>query len=140
MQEGKGKNANLSLTDDGYIPDWPFDKIAIDLITDLNVSMLGNQHIPTIIDQLTGWPEALPIPSKKADTIINIFINNYLPGHMCSRYILSNNGTEFKKSAYEWHTPQLGIDHIFSAPYDPQSNGKLKLCENDLDSRDQYLN
>ena len=47
---------------------------------------------------------------------------------------------------------KLGIDCILSAPYHPQSNGKLdafhkylkptlkKLCENDLDNLDQYLN
>ena len=31
----------------------PFNKIAIDLITDLTVSMSENQHILTIIDHLT---------------------------------------------------------------------------------------
>ena len=47
---------------------------------------------------------------------------------------------------------QLGINHIFSTPYNPQSNGKLevfhkylkpplkKLCENDQDNWDQYIN
>ena len=47
---------------------------------------------------------------------------------------------------------QLGIERIFSAPYHPQSNGKLeafhkylkptlkKLCEKDLSNWDQYLN
>ena len=47
---------------------------------------------------------------------------------------------------------QLYIDHIFSVPYHPQSNGNLevfhkclkstlkKLCENDSDNWDQYLN
>ena len=47
---------------------------------------------------------------------------------------------------------QLGIDRIFSAPYHPQSNGKLKvfhkylkptlkkLCERDPTNWDKYLN
>ena len=47
---------------------------------------------------------------------------------------------------------QLGIDHIFSAPYQTQSNGKLevfhkylehtlkKLCEKDLDNMDKFIN
>ena len=46
---------------------------------------------------------------------------------------------------------QLGIDRIFSAPYHPQSNGKLevfhkylkptlkKLCEKDLSNWDKYI-
>ena len=44
---------------------------------------------------------------------------------------------------------QLGIDRIFSAPYHPQSNGKLevfhkylkkKLCEKDPANWDKYIN
>ena len=57
------------------IPDRPFDKIAIDLITDCKTSTSGNKHILTIIDYLTGWPEAFPIPDKTADTIVSTFIN-----------------------------------------------------------------
>ena len=134
------------------IPDRPFDKIAIDLVSDLNISALGNQHILTIIDHLTGWSEAFPIPDKKADTIACISINNYLPIYMCPHCILSGNGTEFKNQLMDNILQQLGIDHIFSAPYHPQSNGKLevfykylkptlqKLCEKDLDTWDNYIN
>ena len=73
-----------------------FDKIAIDLVSDLNASASGNQHILTITDHLTGWLEAFPIRDKKADTIVHVFINNYLPIHRYPSIILSDNGTEFK--------------------------------------------
>ena len=80
------------------IPDRPFDKIAIDLVTEYETSTSRNKHILTIIDHLTGWPEAFPIPDKSADTIVSTFINKYLPVHMCPRYILSDSGTEFKNN------------------------------------------
>ena len=70
------------------IPDRPFDKIAIDLVTDCKTSTSGNKHIVTIIDHLTGWLEAFPIPNKSADTIVTTLTNQYLPVHMCPRYIL----------------------------------------------------
>ena len=139
----------LQMTD---TPDRPFDKKAIDLITDLNISTLGNQHILTIIDHLTGWPGAFPIPNQKADTIVCVLINNYLPIHMCPCFILSDNGTEFKNQLMDNILQQLGINCIFSSPYQPQSNGKLKmfhkylkpalkkLCENDPDNWDKYIN
>ena len=47
-----------------------------------------NEHILTMIDHLTGWPDHLPIPDKEADTIVHIFINNYVPIHMCPHFIL----------------------------------------------------
>ena len=134
------------------IPDRPFDKIAIDLVTECKTSTSGNKHILTIIDHLTRWPEAFPMPDKSADTIVSTFINEYLPVHMCPWYILSDNGTEFKTSLMDQVLQQLGIDRIFSAPYHPQNNGKLevfhkylkptlkKLCEKDPANWEKYLN
>ena len=104
-----------------------FDKIAIDLVKGCETSTSGNKHILTIIDHLTGWLEAFPIPYKSVDTIVSTFINHYLPVHMCPRYILLHNGTEFKNQLMNQVLQQLGIDHIFSAPYHPQSNGKLEV-------------
>ena len=109
------------------ILDRPFDKITIDLVMECDTSTSGNKHILTIIDHLTGWPEASPIPDKSADTIVSTFINEYLPLHMCSQYILMDNGTEFKNSLMDKVLQQLGIDRIFSVPYHPQSNGKLEV-------------
>ena len=101
------------------IPDRPFDKITINLVS-TSTSTSGNKHILTIIDHLTGWPEAFPIPDKSTDTIVAIFINEYLPVHMCPQYILPDNGTEFKNSLMDQVLQQLGIDRIFSAPYHPR--------------------
>ena len=109
------------------IPEKPFDKIAIDFVTDCITSTSGKKHILTIINHLTGWPEAFPIPNKSADTIVTTLINHYLPVHMCPRYILSDNGMESKNNLIDQVLQQLGIDRIFSAPYHPQSNGKLEV-------------
>ena len=61
-------------------------------------------------------------------------------------------GTEFKNNLMDQVLQQLGIDRIFSAPYHPQSNGKLevfrkylkptlkKLCEKDHTNWDKYIN
>ena len=122
-------------------------KICIGFITDLKVSTSGNQHILTIIDHLMGWPEAFPIPDKKAYTIVQVFMNNYLP-IICLRFILSDSGMEFENHFMDDVIKHLGINCIIFTPYHPQSNGKLevflkylkptlkKLCENDQDNWD----
>ena len=134
------------------IPEHLFDKIAIDLVAECATSNSGNKHILTIIGHLIGWPEAFPIPDKSAFTIVSTFINQYLPVHLCPRYILSDNGTELKNHLMDQVLKQLGIELIFSAPYHPQSNRKLevfhkylkptlkKLCEKDPSNWDKYIN
>ena len=71
---------------------------------------------------------------------------------MCPRYILSDKCTVFKNNLMDQVLQQLGIDRIFSAPYHPQSNGKLevfhkylkptlkKLCKKDPANWDKYIN
>ena len=93
-EKAKVQSYPLQMTE---IPDRPFEKIAIDLVTECETSTSGNKHILTIINHLTGWPEAFPIPDKSRDTIASTFLNHYPLVHMCPRYILSDNGTEFKK-------------------------------------------
>ena len=125
MSQRKDQNSKLPSSDDRRFLTGPFDKVAIALITECETSMSGNKHILTIIDHLTGWPEAFPIPDKSADTIVSTFISKYLPVHMCHRYILSDNGTEFKNYLMDIVLKQLGTEKIFSAPYHPQINEQI---------------
>ena len=85
------------------------NKIAIDLVTECETSNSSSKHILSIIDHLTEGPEAFPIPGKSADTTVSTFINQYLPVHMCPRYILSVNGIEFRNHPMDQVLKQLGI-------------------------------
>ena len=106
---------------------------------------------PSLITSQDGQ-KLSPYWTKSVATIVSTFINNYLPFHMCPRYILSDNGTEFKHQVMDHVLQQLSIDCIFSAPYHPQSNGNLevfhkylmptlkKLSKMDPANWDNYLN
>ena len=148
-EKAKVQACPLQMTE---IPDRSFDKIAMDLVTKCEMSTSGNRHILTIVDHLTGWQEAFPVPDKSTDTTLSTFINHYLPVHMCPWYILLDIGTKFKNQLMDQVLQQLSINHILSAPYHPQSNGKLevyhkylkpmlkKLCEKDPTNWNKYLN
>ena len=149
QEKAKVQSYPLQMTE---ILERPFNKITIDLVTECEMSTSGNKNILTMIDHLTGCPEVFQILVKSADTIVSTFINHYLPVHMCPRYILPDNWTEFKNHLMDQVLQQLRIDHIFSAPYHPLSNGKLevfhkylkptlkKFCEKDPANWDKDIN
>ena len=151
LPQTKSKDSGLPSTADRY-PRISFGKITTDLSTECENSSSGNKHILTIIDYLTGWPEAFAIPDKSVDTIVSTFINQYFPVYMCPRYILSDNGTEFKNQLMDKVLQQLGIECIFSTPYHLQRNRKLevfhkylkptlkKLCKKVPSNWDMYIN
>ena len=64
-------------------------------------------------------------PDKSADTIVSTFINHYLPVHMYPRYILSDNGTEFKNQLMDQVLQQLCINHILFLPYHPPEEWEI---------------
>ena len=149
QERAKIQSYPLQITE---ILETPFDKITVNFVMKCEMSTAGNKHILIIIDHLTGWPEAFLILDKSADTIVSTFINHYLPVHIHPRYILLDNGTEFKNQLMDQVLQQLRIDHIFSAPYHLQSNRKLEVfhkylkptlrkpCEIDLANWDKYIN
>ena len=104
---------------------------------------------PSLVTTWDGWK---PSHYQTSQWIPSTFIIHYLPVHMCPRFILSDNGTEFKNQLMDQVLQQLGIGHIFPAPYHPQSNRKLevfhiylkptlkKLCKKDPAYWDKYLN
>ena len=106
-EKAKVQNYPLQMME---IPDRPFNKFVIDFVTECETSISGNKHILTITNLLTGLPEAFPILDTSADTMASTFINKYLPVHMCPRYILSDNDTEFKKNLMDQVLKQLGIE------------------------------
>ena len=78
-EKAKVQQYSLQMTE---IPDRPFDKIAIDLVTECKTSTSGNKHILTIIDYLTRWPVAFPIPDKSADTIVIRSLRKFTCGYL----------------------------------------------------------
>ena len=129
LLQRKSKSSGLPSTDD-RISITSFDKIARDLVTECETSSSGNKHILTIIDHLTGWSEAFPIPDNSA--IVSTFINQYHPVHMCPRYILSDNGTKFKNQLMDKILQQLGIECIFSTHTIPRTMENKKCSTNIL--------
>ena len=47
----------------------PFSKIAIDIVGPLSRTKKGNKYILTVIDEVTRYPEAFPLPSIEAERI-----------------------------------------------------------------------
>lgn len=52
-------------------PRRPFDILGIDLTGPFLPSHRNNRYLLSVVDHLTGWAEALPIPGKRASTVWN---------------------------------------------------------------------
>ena len=83
----------------------PMEFISMDLIGDFIPSSKGNKYALTVICMLTGYTFCIPIPSKKASDVDNVYAK--FGG---SKKILSDNGTEFKNQLFEKVAKELGVE------------------------------
>ena len=108
------------------IPSMPMHMIAMDLIGKLPRTTSGKVYALTLMDMLTGFLWAIPIPDKQADTIIRSFLTHFFEKEGGCFTILTDNGGEFKNAKFAKVTEQLGIQHIFTSAYHPKGNSKLE--------------
>ena len=89
-------------------------------------SSRGNRYVLTVIDMLTGFTIATPIRNKNVETICDAYRNHVYCTFGGSSRILTDNGSEFKNQEMKEVCETLGVKHIFSPVYTPQSNGRLE--------------
>ena len=108
-------------------PDLPMEFICMDLVGPIHLpSSRGNKYILTVIDMLTGFTIAVPIKNKNAETICEAYRDNVYCVFGGSSRMLMDNGSEFKNKEMQEVCDTLGLKHIFSPVYTPQSNGRLE--------------
>ena len=111
-------------------PDLPMEFICMDLVGPIHPpSSKGNTYVLTVIDMLTGFTMAVPIKNKNAETICEAYRDNIYCVFGGSSRILMENGSEFKNKEMQEVCETLGLKHIFSLVYTPQSN----VCLEGLD-------
>ena len=108
-------------------PDLPMEFICMDLVGPIHPpSSRGNKYILTVIDMLTGFTIAVPIKNKNAETICEAYRDNVYCVFGGSSRMLTDNGSEFKNKEMQEVCDTIGLKHIFSPVYTPQSNGRLE--------------
>ena len=109
------------------LPDLPMEFICMDLVGPIHLpSSRGNKYVLTVIDMLTGFTIAVPIKNQNAETICEVYRDNIYCVFSGSSRMLTDNGSEFKNKEMQEVCDTLGLKHIFSPVYTPQSNGRLK--------------
>ena len=106
-------------------PDLPMEFICMDLVGPIHPPSSRGKML-TVIDMLTGFTMAVPIKNKNAETICEAYRDNKYCTFRGSSRILTNNGSEFKNKEMQEVCETLGVKHILSPVYTPQSNGHLE--------------
>ena len=104
-------------------PDLPMEFICMDLVGPIHSpSSRGKKYVLTVIDMLTGFTMVVSIKNRNAETICDAYKNHIYCTFRGSSRILTDNGSEFKNQEMRQVCETLGVKHIFSPVYTPESN------------------
>ena len=100
----------------------------MDLIGEFHPPMTkGKRYALTVICMLTGYVFCIPLRTKTAEEVLQVYIDNVYSKFGGSVKILSDNGTEFKNIIFEQVAKELGVVYkLYTPPYHPASNSRIE--------------
>ena len=111
--------------------DVPFSKLAFDLVGPLPRTRSGYRYVLTSICLASKYPEAIPLKrvdvESVAEGLCEVFSRTGIPAH-----ILTDQGSVFTSKLVKQLCQTLGIKHVKSSPYHPESNGCLERWHSTL--------
>ncbi|KAL0269062.1 UNVERIFIED_CONTAM: hypothetical protein PYX00_010797 [Menopon gallinae] len=103
----------------------PFERLAIDIVGPLPLTINGNKFILTMQDDLTKYSYATPIPNHESRTVA-LELTKFITLFGIPKSILTDQGSDFMSNLIKDLTKLLNIKHFSSSPYHPQTNGALE--------------
>jgi transposase InsO family protein len=99
-----------------------FSLVHVNLVGPLPASSDGHVYLLTIMDRSTRWEVAIPLRNMDASTCTDAFIA-YLGAHFgVLATVKTDRGAQFTSALWTGVCTSLGIKHVLTTAYHPQSN------------------
>lgn len=107
------------------LPKSRFQHIHMDLVGPLPPSN-GYRYLLTMVDRYTRWPEAVPIPDMKAETVARAFTATWVARFGIPQKVTTDQGRQFESDLFRELNHLLGSEHLRTTAYHPQANGLVE--------------
>jgi transposase InsO family protein len=86
----------------------------------------------TMVDRSYRWLEATPLQTMAAEDCVDALISSWVARFGVPTIITSDQGCQFTSSLWAGLTKLLGIKHVQTTAYHPQSNGMVEMRHGQL--------
>ncbi|GKA39810.1 putative reverse transcriptase domain-containing protein [Tanacetum coccineum] len=107
------------------IPEWKWERIAMDFVTKLPRTSSGHDAIWVIVDRLTKSAHFLPMHEDyKMDRLSRLYLNEIVARHGVPISIISDRDSRFTSRFWQSMQEALGTRLDMSTAYHPQTDGQ----------------
>lgn len=106
-------------------PNSRFEHINIDIVGPFPITD-NMKYCLTIIDRFSKWPEAVAISDMTAPTVAIALTKHWFANFGIPLRITSDQGRQFESDLFHELKHTLGINHLTTTGYHPQSNGIIE--------------
>ncbi len=92
----------------------------------------GFKYLFTMVDRSSRWLEAVPLKSMAAEDCVDVLISEWVARFGMPTIITSDQGRQFTSSLWAGLTKLLGVKHVQTTAYHPQSNGMVERAHGQL--------
>ena len=114
------------------VPTRRFTHLHVDLVGPLTASSDGHTHVMTMIDRSTRWVEVVPLSSTTATACADALVTGWISRFGVPAAITTDRGVQFTSAVWDVLCKRLGIQHITTTSYHPQSNGLVERFHRQL--------
>ncbi|CAN8077309.1 unnamed protein product [Agarophyton chilense] len=100
--------------------------VAMDILGPLPKSSHGKRFVLVKTDTFTKFTRALPLGKTKATDVATAFLSHWVYPYGMPLYLLTDNGSQFVPKFFSHVCATLGIKHVTTTAYHPQTNGQVE--------------
>lgn len=110
----------------------PWERLAMDVLGPLPVTLNGARYIVVFVEFLTKWPEIFPVKNIDAVTIARLITDEIIPRHGAPRTLLSDRGQNFLSNLVREVCKLYSIKKLNTTAYHPQCDGLVERLNSTL--------
>ena len=114
------------------LPNSAFQHVHVDLVGPLPTSEEGFTHLLTAVDRNTRWPEVIPLRATTATAVADTFASEWVARYGVPLQVTTDQGTQFTSATWKSLCKSLGMKHVTTSAYHPQSNGLVERFHRQL--------
>ncbi|KAK7166228.1 hypothetical protein R3I93_006107 [Phoxinus phoxinus] len=111
----------------------PFERVLVDCVGPLPRAKSGCQYLLTIMCVATRFPEAIPLRNITAKTVTKT-LTKFFTTFGLPRTVQTDQGSNFLSRVFRTSLKALGVSHVVSSAYHPESQGALERWHQTLKS------